>query len=473
MGRPRQTLQAVTNWSLSMPGGMTGASFGLLVAGVICGAALAGVAAATWPPLVALGVAGGLAILVLSIRWPLAPLFVFVALVPIEDMLLVQGVGTVSRLVGVVFAVVYVLTRRRALVLGALPVAAWAYLGWAVASTVWSVDLAKAIEPLGTLLQMAAIGFLVADVVIHDPTRIRQILWVYTASATATALVGIASYLRRGESVDVRIAALAGQNPAQFASLLLPVFIFALNELLNRRHVVVSTGVAAIAALAIVLSGTRSVWVAAAGAVLLVLIPQLGLRRATITVGLLALLAVGLLQAPGIAELVSERSATAISSGGAGRTSIWAVGFNIFESSPAVGVGYGNFRSAFTSDALRAAQVVYDDNQSPHSLLVSTAAELGVVGLVLLGMFLVPLVVRRGWGPDGLLVHALLAALMFDALFIDIFGYRKQVWIVLGFACGLAYLARHVRDTGWADRRLMPAGAATPPREESTASGTT
>ena len=59
-------------------------------------------------------------------------------------------------------------------------------------------------------------------------------------------------------------------------------------------------------------------------------------------------------------------------------------------------------------------------------------------------MFLVPLVVRQGWGRDALLVQALLAALIFDGC-LDIFGYRKQVWIVIGMAGGLAYLARHAR----------------------------
>jgi O-antigen ligase len=468
-----RNIPTVTSQSVRVPDGMSRAWFAVLLAAVVAGAALAGVAAVTQPPLLVLGAAAGIVLLVVSLRWPLAPLYVFVALVPIEDMLLVGGVATASRVVGALFAVVYVLARRRTLTLGALPLAAWAYLGYAVVSAVWSVDPAVAADRLTTLLQMAAIGFLVADVIIHDPTRIRPMMWLYTASATATALVGIGSYLGRGESVDVRIAALAGQNPAQFASLLLPVFIFGLHELLNRRHVVLSTVVAGISALAIVLSGTRSVWVAAIGAVLLVLVPQLGLKRATMTVGLIALLCVGLLQAPGVAELVVERSQTAIATGGAGRTEIWTIGYTIFQSSPLIGVGYGNFNSAFTNEAMAAAGVVYSDvNSSPHSLLVSTAAELGVVGMLLLAAFLIPLVVRRGWGPDALLVQAILAALIFDALFIDIFGYRKQVWIIIGFACGLAYLARQVGHAGWADRRLTARGteAGTPEHDSRVAS---
>ena len=29
------------------------------------------------------------------------------------------------------------------------------------------------------------------------------------------------------------------------------------------------------------------------------------------------------------------------------------------------------------------------------------------------------------------------------ALFIDVLGYRKQVWVAIGLVCGLAYLAKH------------------------------
>ena len=78
-------------------------------------------------------------------------------------------------------------------------------------------------------------------------------------------------------------------------------------------------------------------------------------------------------------------------------------------------------------------------------MIVGPAAELGLVGLALLTLFILPLIIRPGWGPDGPLVQAILAALMIDALFIDIFGYRKEVWIAIGLASGLAYLARQER----------------------------
>ena len=79
---------------------------------------------------------------------------------------------------------------------------------------------------------------------------------------------------------------------------------------------------------------------------------------------------------------------------------------------------------------------------APHNLLVGTAVELGPFGLILLALFLGPLILRRGWGPEAATVQAALASLMVVALFLDILSNRKQVWLVIGLAAGLGYLAR-------------------------------
>ena len=108
------------------------------------------------------------------------------------------------------------------------------------------------------------------------------------------------------------------------------------------------------------------------------------------------------------------------------------------------GVGFANFPVAYTLDAIRASGVTYGaasfEGRGPHNLLVGTLIELGVIGLVLLALFLLPLLLRRGFGPDAAAVRAMLASLCTLALFLDIFSNRKQVWLVIGLAAGLAYL---------------------------------
>jgi O-antigen ligase len=122
------------------------------------------------------------------------------------------------------------------------------------------------------------------------------------------------------------------------------------------------------------------------------------------------------------------------------------VGATIFESDPIAGVGYANFPVAFTSETIREAGLMLGGSAVPgrgsHNIIVATAVELGAVGMVLLVAFLVPLLIRRGWGPDAATVQAALIGLMTSALFLDILSNRKQVWLVIGLAAGLSYVAR-------------------------------
>jgi hypothetical protein len=80
-----------------------------------------------------------------------------------------------------------------------------------------------------------------------------------------------------------------------------------------------------------------------------------------------------------------------------------------------------------------------------HNVVVSTAVELGPIGLGLLGLLLLPMIARRGWGPDAGAVQAGLASLMAMALFLDIVTNRKQVWLMIGLAGGLLLLRARER----------------------------
>jgi hypothetical protein len=122
-------------------------------------------------------------------------------------------------------------------------------------------------------------------------------------------------------------------------------------------------------------------------------------------------------------------------------------------------VGLGNFWAALTPDLIRDSELSGEDagglaNQDPHSILIGTLAELGPIGLVLLGLFIGPLVVRRGWGPDADVIQASLASLLVTALFLDVM-LQKQFWLLIGIACGLGYLRRSSnaatrhRNRGW------------------------
>jgi len=414
----------------------------------------------------------------------LLPLFAFVALIPVEEAFLVGGVGTLSRGMAVVFALLYAVPRIGQLTVRAMPLAAWAYLEWAVLSTIWSTNANVALSELSTLIQLFAIAVLVADVIVHDPSLVRPLLWTYSISASFTATLGILAYLGGNLVANDRVAALSGQDPAHFAALLLPAFLFGTFELLRGRRPYLSLPVTLLSLGGIILSGTRGAWVSILAALAFFVFPALELRRKIAAVVLLPLVFAAVLQIPGVSNQVMDRVATAGASGGAGRTDIWSVGLVIFETSPVIGVGYANFPVAYTPQLVMEAGVGFNQGayRAPHNLLISTSAELGLVGLGLLALFLVPLVVRRGWGPDAQVVRAILAAFMVDALFLDLFGNRKQVWLIIGIAAGLAFLARRAESAGEvapaaAGRAVAPDGGPSldrhPPRQPGATPGST
>ena len=388
---------------------------------------------------------GGVGALV-ALRWPLLGLLALALLIPVEEVAIITGFGTLSRFAGLAFAVTYAIPRLATLRLGVIPLAGWAFIGWAVLSTAWAISPATAWTELPTLLQMFVIALLIGDFVTRDPSIVRPVLVAYSVSAAAMSVISIVSYVA-GAGLDVRAAALEGQNPAQFAAVLLPAFAFGFNEVVNGKRRVAGGLIALLTLVGVVVSGTRGAWVAVA-VIPLFILPNLSPKRIAASLAVGAALLLVTYQIPGVSELVSDRAATALSTGGAGRTDIWSTGLVIYSSSPALGVGYANFPVAYTPEVIRLAGVTSYTyaGRGPHNLVVGTLAELGPLGLLLLTLFVLPLAINRGWGPDASTVRAALASLLTTALFLDILGNRKQVWLVIGLTAGLVYLARKTRE---------------------------
>lgn len=429
----------------------------LIAIGALLGAVSAAALAARFsmlPAAVALALAA--VATVVSLRWPLLSLGIFAAFIPIEEVLLVDGFGTLSRFAGVLFAVSYGLPRLGHLTFGVMPPAGWAYVSWALVSMGWAIDPDAGWAQLTTLLQLFLIAVLVAHFVVQRPEIVRPVLWVYSLSAAVTAVIGTQYYIAQGVA-STRGVAIQGQDPAQFAAVLLPALVFGLYEMLNGGRRIAGGAVALLTTAGVLISGTRGAWVAVVIVLLLFVLPQLTPRRRVAAV--VAVLAIGAIvyQLPGASDLISERTGNALSTGGAGRTDIWSVAGTIYGSAPVLGVGYANFPAAYTAEAVAAAGITKFrlEGRAPHNAFIGTLIELGPLGVLLLGLFLGPLVLRGGWGPDAAAIQAALASLLTLALFLDILANRKQVWLLIGLAAGLAFLARRNRMTQASSSSLL------------------
>ena len=258
---------------------------------------------------------------------------------------------------------------------------------------------------------------------------------------------GIQSYLAKGVA-DTRAALLEDQNPATFAAVLLPAFVFGLYEMLNGERRIAGGAITALTAAGILVSGraghgslSRSWWSSWAAPTASTATSCCGRRDGSSSWR-------SLYQLPGVPDLLAERTGTAVETGGAGRTDIWSVAGTIYASAPVLGVGFANFPVAYTPEVVRAADVtrLLYPGELRTTPSYGTLIELGPIGLILVALAFGPLVVRRGWGPDAAPIQAALASMLTLALFLDMLTHRKQVYLVLGLAAGLAYLARQVRE---------------------------
>jgi O-antigen ligase len=122
-----------------------------------------------------------------------------------------------------------------------------------------------------------------------------------------------------------------------------------------------------------------------------------------------------------------------------GRTGLWAAAWQSFLDHPWLGVGTGGFAAV---DPL---------NAYPHNLLLETASEWGLLGLVpLLGVLGVAVAkmagaVRRppqGEGSLAALLAALFTAAFVNAMVSGDITWNSDVWLTLGLGLGLASRAR-------------------------------
>jgi hypothetical protein len=65
-----------------------------------------------------LGILG--VVTLLGLRWPILSLALFAALIPLEQVVVIEGFGTISRFAGILFAVTYALPRLGHLKFGAM-----------------------------------------------------------------------------------------------------------------------------------------------------------------------------------------------------------------------------------------------------------------------------------------------------------------------------------------------------------------
>lgn len=389
-----------------------------------------------------------LLILLAIMRPYLFPYGLYVVLIPFDDLLgLGGGNGTLTKLIGIAAALALVIyaVRSRRIVRPPLAVAAaLLYVLWMLITSLWAVDPNAAFKMVQTTFSLVVM-FVVLSSAPLEETDLRTICSLIVLSGVLAAGYGIWFFHQHPPSSDGRLLLNLSQghriDANIFADSLLAPLALAVVALLHARRVqIVLAMIAAIALLgeAIVISLSRE---AMLGCVAIAFVIVMMSRKRLIA---LALLIPTLIVVPFVVPAIGERIATAASTGGAGRTSIWTVDLHAWAMHPVFGWGAGSAVEAYSQNLLRVGPRTFEGwDRPPHNVPLETLVDVGLIGLVLVvAMFVLVYrmlrTVRRGDGVYDLRIGltAAFAAMIVVSFFIDDID-EKYLWLVL---CTIAQL---------------------------------
>ncbi len=368
-------------------------------------------------------------------------LWLFVFLIPWENVLSFPVFGSAIRLVGVTALAlgaggVLLRGKRRRLV--PMHAVAFLFVAWAALSIIWTIDAVATRARVQTYAQVLLFLWLIWELA-WSPGRQLHLLQAYVLGAsvgvvsTVLALLSSQGDLARYVGLDYNpnwlgLAMALGLPMAWHLALCRPT-----SRLVwpNRLYVVVGT-------LAVVLTGSRGAILAAILG--LSLVPwttgrlRAGPRAAVFAAAAGTLYLVGSSLSPASLERLTATQDEIATLNFSGRGAIWQAGLQLFGERPFTGFGAGSFGLAI--------EPVLGYGRSPHQTLLSVLIGQGLVGLLLfLGMFasLVPSVLRMPAHPRRFWIVLLCTLLL--GVQSSTWDYRKLLWLVLGLlaAAGAAY----------------------------------
>ncbi len=361
--------------------------------------------------------------------------------IPWQDMIVLPGLGTVSKLLGVaalgatVLQVLFTARVRKPVAFHGIVAL---FICWVLLSTFWAIAQPLSIErKVNTYLQMMVMVWVIWETA---PTRARlaSLLQAYVIGAYVAAGATIYNYLTGSVEKDYGRFAATGFDANDLGTLLalaLPMAWYLATAAsypwqrgLNRAYFVIGL-------VAILLTGSRGAMLTSilALSVIPLTLKQMrtGVKVASIVMMILAFVAAAWLVPTTSFERLSTTT-TEISEGSlTGRVAIWESGLRAVPGAPLQGYGPGGWFVVAGS--------VYGRIRSPHNTYLSILVEEGMIGLVLfLSMFVVTFVRMRTIPTFERRIGLVLLATL--ALAITPLGWdtTKALWLVLALLVGWA-----------------------------------
>ena len=374
---------------------------------------------------------------------------ILVFMIPWENMVFLEGLGTISRATGLLVAAFWILT---VVVTGEFRkphpfhVAVYLFVLWNVISVFWSVDVDLTIDRLQTYFQLAVLVFILWDLY-TTPAALKAGLQAYVLGAYVAIGNLLVNYFSGIQAGYLRFAT-TGFNANDIGVLLalgIPVAWYLTlsegNGKMAQALRLVNYAYLPAATLAILLTGSRGSLIAAFPGYLYVIasLPRLKLLpRVFVFVALVG--ALFALQ-PLVPQSTLQRLATTGTEISAadlgGRVDVWRQGLAVYYEHPLFGVGSGAFRAAVES------------GRAPHNSFLSVLVDVGLIGF---GLFFL-----------------ILAIAVFQAMHQSEWSSRLWLTVLSVWAFGAFSLGWELRKPTWLFLSLVVVSAAlSMRRDEST-----
>lgn len=367
------------------------------------------------------------------IRFVKAIIWLFVFIVPWEDVIIIPEIGTFARIVGLFAAGLGLFTvlLKGKMYYHPFLLTGLFFVSWSWASLSWSIDQGITLQRVFTYAQLWLMAWLIYQ--FSDRLFLESLFKAYIFGSWIAALLTFYAYLQGFQVVSQRYAA-AGFDPNDLSFYLyiaIPLAVYlAVKESSNLNKVFYLCYIP-IAIIAVLLTSSRMGAIGVAITLFLVLYMYHPINWrwrliVVILIGVGVLFAITQLPPDNIARIATL--STEIREGTLNeRTTIWAAGFEVFSNHTILGIGAGAFRYAV--------EPLLGVAAAPHNVFLSVAVECGIVGFL---MWLLMMVLSFGRtlrmeSQDRQFWLILLVCLLIACMAINI-EWRKTTWLIMALA---------------------------------------
>lgn len=309
--------------------------------------------------------------------------------IPWENLIDIPGVGTVSKIAGLLVAAIWVasaLNERRFRKPSFFHLIFLLFIIWNILSIYWSVDIDKTLSRIQTYVQIGILVFIIWDIY-TTPKNLETAMQVYILGAYVSIGSLIYNFIYSNEVEGIRHSA-TGFNDNDIGIILalgIPLAWYLINSNESRKKnylfKLLNLGYIPATFLSILLTASRASFIATIPGIIFILISLTRLKihwRVLIIVTMIgALLAIIPLVPDSSYARLSETTDELGDGDWNGRVRIWREGIVIFSENPILGIGSGAFKTA-----------AVENRKVAHNFAIAMLAELGIVGFILFSLLL-------------------------------------------------------------------------------------